>query len=56
MFRFWLNIDVRFVSPLDVTWFTVRFGISRQEQDEFALRSHQNAAKAHADGTYDQEV
>ncbi|CAM9413776.1 unnamed protein product [Ectocarpus sp. 12 AP-2014] len=33
-----------------------RFGISRQEQDEFALRSHQNAAKAHADGIYDQEI
>ena len=33
-----------------------RFGISRQEQDEFALRSHQNAAKAHADGIYDDEV
>mmetsp|Transcript_13434 Transcript_13434/g.15334 ORF Transcript_13434/g.15334 Transcript_13434/m.15334 type:complete len:449 (+) Transcript_13434:94-1440(+) len=33
-----------------------RFGVSRQEQDEFALRSHQNAAKAHAEGMYDQEI
>mmetsp|Transcript_14254 Transcript_14254/g.17632 ORF Transcript_14254/g.17632 Transcript_14254/m.17632 type:complete len:447 (+) Transcript_14254:81-1421(+) len=33
-----------------------RFGVSRQEQDEFALRSHQNAAKAHAEGVYDQEI
>lgn len=33
-----------------------RFGISRREQDEFALRSHQNAAKAHKDGIYVEEV
>ena len=33
-----------------------RFGISRNEQDKFALRSHQNAAKAHADGIYVEEV
>jgi acetyl-CoA C-acetyltransferase len=29
------------------------WGISRQEQDELALHSHQNAAKAYADGFYD---
>lgn len=33
-----------------------RFGISRIDQDKFALRSHQNAAKAHADGIYVEEV
>jgi len=32
------------------------FGVSRREQDEFALRSHHLAAKAHADGIYDDEV
>ena len=32
------------------------FGVTRQEQDEFALRSHLGAAKAHADGLYDDEV
>mmetsp|Transcript_15382 Transcript_15382/g.49397 ORF Transcript_15382/g.49397 Transcript_15382/m.49397 type:complete len:444 (+) Transcript_15382:36-1367(+) len=33
-----------------------RFGVSRREQEEFALRSHLNAASAHADGFYDGEV
>ena len=33
-----------------------KFGVSRQEQDEFTVRSHQNAAKAHAEGRYDQEI
>jgi len=33
-----------------------KFGVSRKEQDEFALRSHLLAAKAHADGIYDEEV
>jgi len=33
-----------------------KFGVSRQEQDEFALRSHLAASKAHADGIYDDEV
>jgi len=32
------------------------FGVSRQEQDEFAVRSHINAAKAHEEGFYDDEV
>ena len=32
------------------------FGVSRRDSDEFALRSHHNAAKAHADGLYDDEV
>lgn len=38
------------------SFFFLRFGISRQAQDEFALRSHQNSAKAHADGIYADEV
>ena len=33
-----------------------RYSISRDEQDEFALRSHENAAKAWAAGIYDDEV
>ncbi len=33
-----------------------RFGVSRREQDEFALRSHHAAAKAHADGLYKDEL
>jgi acetyl-CoA acyltransferase len=32
------------------------FGVTRRESDEFALRSHHNAAKAHADGLYEDEV
>jgi acetyl-CoA acyltransferase len=33
-----------------------RFGVSRADQDEFALRSHHNAAKAHEDGIYADEI
>jgi len=33
-----------------------RFGVSRHDQDLFAVRSHVNAAKAHAQGLYDEEV
>ncbi|KKD07640.1 thiolase family protein [Streptomyces sp. WM6386] len=33
-----------------------RFAVSRQEQDAFALRSHQNAARAFADGAYAAEI
>lgn len=33
-----------------------RFGVTRKEQDEFALRSHHNAAKAHAAGLYKDEI
>jgi acetyl-CoA acyltransferase len=32
------------------------FGVSRQDQDEFSLRSHQLGAKAHADGIYADEL
>ncbi len=32
------------------------YGISRDQQDEFALRSHQTAAKAWAEGVYDGEI
>jgi acetyl-CoA acyltransferase len=31
-------------------------GISREEQDQFALRSHQLAAKAHANGEFKREI
>lgn len=33
-----------------------RFGVTRKEQDEFALRSHQNAANAHKEGLYMSEM
>ena len=33
-----------------------RFGVSREDQDAFAARSHQNAAKAHEQGYYKQEI
>jgi acetyl-CoA acyltransferase len=33
-----------------------RFTISREEQDAFALRSHQNAARAFAEGAYAAEI
>ena len=35
---------------------SARFGVTRAAQDEFAARSHQNAAKAHAEGLYTEEV
>jgi acetyl-CoA acetyltransferase family protein len=33
-----------------------RYAISREQQDEFALRSHQRAAQAWKNGTYDDEI
>jgi acetyl-CoA acyltransferase len=33
-----------------------RFGVSRQDQDLFAYRSHQNAHRAHTDGLYEEEI
>jgi acetyl-CoA acyltransferase len=33
-----------------------RFGVTRQQQDDFALASHTNAQKAHDEGFYDEEV
>lgn len=33
-----------------------RYDISREEQDAFSLRSHQNALKAQADGKFDDEL
>lgn len=35
---------------------SAKFNVSRQEMDEFTVRSHTNAAKAHQDGFYKQEV
>ena len=40
----------------DADRLAARFGVSRLEQDEFALRSHQNATQAWKDGKFDQEV
>lgn len=33
-----------------------KFGVSRQDQDEFAVLSHHRAAKAHAEGLYKDEI
>jgi acetyl-CoA acyltransferase len=33
-----------------------KYGVTREEQDEFAVRSHQKAAKAIADGKFDEEI
>lgn len=35
---------------------SARFGVSREEQDEYALRSHQLAAKATSEGLLDEEL
>jgi len=35
---------------------SAKFGVSRDEQDEFTVRSHQLAAQAHAEGFYKNEV
>ncbi len=34
----------------------VKYGMSRQDQDAFALRSHQNALRAQAEGKFDDEI
>lgn len=33
-----------------------RFGVSRQDQDQFTIRSHQLASQAHSEGWYDSEI
>jgi len=33
-----------------------KYGISREEQDQFSYRSHQNALKAQAEGRFDDEI
>ena len=33
-----------------------KYNISREEQDAFALRSHQNALRAQAEGKFDDEI
>jgi acetyl-CoA acyltransferase len=33
-----------------------KYGISREESDQFALRSHQNALRAQAEGKFDDEI
>ncbi|RHY59833.1 hypothetical protein DYB38_004685 [Aphanomyces astaci] len=35
---------------------SARFGVTRKEMDEFSIKSHKNAAKAHAEGKYDGEI
>ncbi len=33
-----------------------KYGISREDQDAFSLRSHQNALRAQAEGRFDDEM
>ena len=33
-----------------------KYGISREEQDAFSFRSHQNALRAQAEGMFDDEI
>ena len=35
---------------------SAKFGVTREEQDEFTVRSHTLAGKAHADGWYKEEI
>lgn len=35
---------------------SAKFGVSREEQDQFTVRSHVLAGKAHADGWYKEEI
>lgn len=35
---------------------SAKFGVSREDMDEFTVRSHTNAAKAHAEGFYEGEI
>ena len=35
---------------------SAKFGVSRQDQDAFTVRSHQKAAAAHKDGFYNEEI
>ncbi|CAK4082834.1 unnamed protein product [Aphanomyces euteiches] len=35
---------------------SARFGVTRKEMDEFAIKSHKTAAKAHSDGKYEGEI
>lgn len=36
--------------------YNTRYGLTRQEQDEFSARSHQRAARAARDGLFDEEI
>jgi len=44
------RINIRFCQGVSSDRLSAKFGISREEQDMFTVRSHGLAAKAHADG------
>lgn len=46
------------IMPMGLTSENVakRYGISREDQDEFSVRSHKKASKAQADGLFDKEI
>jgi acetyl-CoA C-acetyltransferase len=41
---------------LSAEWVAQEFGVSREQQDAFALRSHQRAAQAQESGKFDREI
>ncbi|GIV85748.1 MAG: hypothetical protein KatS3mg052_2755 [Candidatus Roseilinea sp.] len=53
-----VNINPEVYMPMGLTAEEVaqRFNVSRQDQDEFALRSHRNAAAAMDAGKFDEEI
>ena len=54
MFR--MNSSGIMYMGLTAEYLAMKYGISRQRQDEFATRSHQNCAAAHASGKFDWEI
>ncbi|KAI0129699.1 Thiolase, N-terminal domain-containing protein [Xylariales sp. AK1849] len=46
------------IMPMGLTSENVaeRYGVSRKEQDEFAVESHRRAARAQAEGSFEQEI
>jgi len=44
------TVNIRFCQGVSSDRLSAKFGISREEQDLFTVRSHTMAAKAHSDG------
>jgi acetyl-CoA acetyltransferase len=51
-----LWISFSFIFLIFIASLSAKFGVSREDQDAFTVRSHVSAAKAHADGFYKNEV
>lgn len=54
MFR--MNSSGIMYMGLTAEYLSMKYRISRQRQDEFALRSHQNTAASYASGKFDREI